>query len=452
MIAQLLQREFVLGRMRRARTLEGDLANRAASDPSLAALFQGVRVQTDEVRNALNEIEAAAARESAKPSKPIEEEVYIPQDRIVSLFQSALEEYYEKVAREMVQGGTAGRQLVGSRVPITDRELVGVAGPEGQRKLFEQFSVTDAGWSSVLVAEGIRAARGWRDFNPQPADPITISNRARIVLVADWATGIPRAQKVGAAIRQELFGDGGGGREQHVIHLGDVYYAGWEREYRNRFLPYWPVKQGEEGQVSSWCLNGNHDMYSGGFGYFDYLLADPRFARQQGSSFFSMQNDHWSILGLDTAYDDESLRDPQPEWVERTLTSSGRAGLLLSHHQLFSAYDLVKPLIFERVSRVVAAGRVRAWFWGHEHRCALYKGRDGVQYARCVGHGGVPTYAPSAPTPPTVLYEFRDSFGGFFEKWSLFGFAVLDFEDDRIQVRYLNEDGQQHHKETLHAS
>src|SRR5262249_11789806 len=151
----------------------------------------------------------------------------------------------------------------------TDRELVDVAGPEGERKLFEKFSVTDTGWASVLVAEGIRKFRGLRPFNSRPADPVSIGNHARVVLLADWATGIPRAQKVGAAIRQVLFGDGGGGREQHVIHLGDVYYAGWEREYKKRFLPYWPVRSGEQDRVSSWCLNGNHDMYSGGFGYFD---------------------------------------------------------------------------------------------------------------------------------------------------------------------------------------
>ena len=335
---------------------------------------------------------------------------------------------------------------------ITDRELVGVAGPEGERNLFEKFSITDSGWACVLLAEGIRKIRGFRRFNDRPADPVKIGNRARVVLVADWATGIPRAQKVGSAMREELFGDGGGGREQHVIHLGDVYYSGWEREYKKRFLPYWPVRENERDRVSSWCLNGNHDMYSGGFGYFDFLLADPRFARQQGSSYFSLRNDHWHILGLDTAYKDESLHGRQPEWVESELTSSGRAGLLLSHHQLFSAYDPVKPDLRDRVGRVLDAGRVRAWFWGHEHRCALYAPRDGVEYARCIGHGGVPVYAPSGAAPATVDYEFRDSFGGLFEHWSLFGFAVVDFEDDRMKVRYVNEDGQTHHEETLKAS
>ena len=34
--------------------------------------------------------------------------------------------------------------------------------------------------------------------------------------------------------------------------------------------------------MTSWALNGNHDMYSGGWGYFDHLLADERFSRQRG--------------------------------------------------------------------------------------------------------------------------------------------------------------------------
>ena len=35
------------------------------------------------------------------------------------------------------------------------------------------------------------------------------------------------------------------GRQVHAIHLGDVYYSGFAREYKNRFLRYWPVREDE---------------------------------------------------------------------------------------------------------------------------------------------------------------------------------------------------------------
>jgi hypothetical protein len=43
-------------------------------------------------------------------------------------------------------------------------------------------------------------------------------------------------------------------------------------------------------------------MYSGGIGYFNDLLGNARFAAQQGLRYFALTNDHWLIIGLDTAY------------------------------------------------------------------------------------------------------------------------------------------------------
>ena len=104
-------------------------------------------------------------------------------------------------------------------------------------------------------------------------------------------------------------------REQHVIHLGDVYYSGWPEEYEDHFLPNWPVAPGQEDRYGSRCLNANHDMFSGG--HFDHLLKDERFRRQrsarQPTSYFSLENDHWQILGLDSAWQDGDLAGSQLE-------------------------------------------------------------------------------------------------------------------------------------------
>src|SRR5262249_24840634 len=148
----------------------------------------------------------------------------------------------------------------------------------------------------------IKLLQGAREFTPNPAPPCTMANSARLIMLADWGTGVPRARKLGDSVRRYLEEAGDAGTEAHDIHLGEVYDSGWASEYDGHFLPFWPVRPDESEKYGSWSLNGNHDMYSGGHGYFDHLLADPRFRRQGQSSYFSLENDFWQILGLDTGY------------------------------------------------------------------------------------------------------------------------------------------------------
>ncbi|MBV9358576.1 MAG: metallophosphoesterase, partial [Chloroflexi bacterium] len=193
------------------------------------------------------------------------------------------------------------------------------------------------------LAEGWAMIDGRPQFPNAPAPPLPLARNARIVLVGDWGTGLPGASSVGRQMRNCI--DEGRGREQHVIHLGDVYYSGWREEYETRFLPYWPVDRNER-DVLCWALNGNHDMYSGGHGYFGFLLHDPRFRghwrgdpdRDAPSSYFSLEGDDWQVLGLDSAYADHDLAGSQQQWLAEKL-QTGRRTLLLSHHQPFSAYD-----------------------------------------------------------------------------------------------------------------
>jgi hypothetical protein len=323
---------------------------------------------------------------------------------------------------------------------------------EDNRRLFDKFSVTDVGWVSSLFAMGVRQFRGRHDFPAKPADSVTIGNQARLVIVGDWGSGIPRARKVADEMRKVLDEGLAAGREQHAVHLGDVYYSGWESEYRDRFLAYWPVKPDEAARIPSWNLNGNHDMYSGGHAFFDYALKDGRFARQQGSSRFSLRNDHWTILGLDTAYDEHDLHGDQADWAKGMLESASGKGLLLSHHQIFSAYEKEKNKLSDKIDPVLKTGRVRSWFWGHEHRCVLYNPERNVEYARCIGHGGVPVYMThdeGDPYPPPAAWEFRDFIQSGLERWALFGFAVLDFDGPQITVRYIDENGKEIRREQL---
>jgi hypothetical protein len=474
MIAQVLNRQFVLDQLEAVRQqLEEDSAGGrrgGVAAPDIADLA------LDDFALALDEVRAAAAREQVESSgqpgfppppaerrgeqaPPLDDFAFISRDPVISLLQSALEAYFdehasegERVANE--EPADDGRRGAQEDVAVTDRSIEGLAptrDAEG-RRLFDQFSVTDVRWVSSLVAMGIRSFRKRHPFNTNPANPITIADRSRLLLVGDWGSGLPRARKVADQMRRVM--EQGGNIEQHVIHLGDVYYSGWKREYEKRFLPYWPVQSGEEARYGSWCLNGNHDMYAGGHDYFKYLLADPRFARHERCSYFALRTGHWQILGLDTAWKDEDLEDPQAEWVSATVSGDGRKVMLLSHHQLFSAYETAKsgaPLT-NKLKAVLDAGRVRAWFWGHEHRCMLYHRHANVEFGRCVGHGGVPVYMSheeNDPYPPPGAYEYRAAIDKGLERWAKFGFVVLDFDGPAIDVRYIDEEGVEHHRERL---
>jgi hypothetical protein len=282
-------------------------------------------------------------------------------------------------------------------------------------------------------------------------------------MVGDWGSGLPRAQRVAEHMRTEIEDALGQGRQVHVIHLGDVYYSGFAREYRNRFLRYWPVRANQANEVYSWSLNGNHDMYSGGHGYFETLLADPRFAAQAKSSWFTIENRHWRIVGIDTAWDERGfvhdprtergLADPQAAMLKQWAEADERPFMLLSHHPLFSAYESTGPYLREKLSPLLDTDRIRAWFWGHEHKCVVYEPYGGVAFGRCVGHGGVPVYEVGEPTRTDPVVDWVEDRGieAFMERWALFGFAVADFDGTHVSVRYIDENGQQAHEESFDA-
>lgn len=82
----------------------------------------------------------------------------------------------------------------------------------------------------------------WRRafFRLPAGDPaITpLARDARIVIVGDWGTGEGVALNVAKQMRHRI--EEAGGREVHVVHLGDVYYAGTTWEAQHRFLAAWP--------------------------------------------------------------------------------------------------------------------------------------------------------------------------------------------------------------------
>ncbi|HXC45182.1 MAG TPA: hypothetical protein VNU24_01145, partial [Solirubrobacteraceae bacterium] len=148
------------------------------------------------------------------------------------------------------------------------------------------------------------------------------------------------------------------------------------------------------------------------------------------------------------------LQDPQAEFAKRVADESPRKLMLLSHHQLLSVYDKedLGPTLEEKLAPVLAGDRVSAWLWGHEHRCMGFQHASQVKVPRCIGHGGVPVlmeHKPGEPVPPPGLWEERDFSEYRGEHWGRMGFAILDLEGPRINVRYRNELGGTSRKETI---
>src|SRR5262249_35655520 len=126
----------------------------------------------------------------------------------------------------------------------------------------------------------------------------------------------------------------------------------------------------------------------------------------QQASYFCLRNDAWQFLAMDTGYNDfnpftvsshvTSLTEIEANWhLEKIQQAGGRKTVLLSHHQLFSAYE---PIGGEAVNPNLLAtfkdclGNVAIWFWGHEHRLDIYAPYLGLQRGRCLGCSAIPVF------------------------------------------------------------
>lgn len=213
---------------------------------------------------------------------------------------------------------------------------------------------------------------------PPDARPGTIADRGRVAVLSDWGTNLYGAPVSAASIARA------GGYEL-LMHLGDIYYSGTPSEANARFSDVWPMAAAR----MSRALNGNHEMYSGGFAYYDEIL--PRFG--QTSSYFALQNTHWLLVGLDTAQQDHDIDAGQADWLRAVVAAAGsRKVILFSHHQPFSRLDKQGPKLQAAMASLLGRQAITAWYWGHEHECVVYDRHPASGLlGRCVGNGGIPS-------------------------------------------------------------
>ena len=264
-----------------------------------------------------------------------------------------------------------------------------------------QYGVCDViGWGECVTTYlGFKISLGSLPYRTNQNIVVNISDQATIAIIGDWGTGDSTAtnllQQV-ATFKPDI-----------LLHLGDIYFAGTQNEANNNFLT---ICRQVLGNIPLYSLCGNHDMYSGGDGY--YWLLDQI---GQKSSYFCLQNDYWQFLAMDTGYNDRnpitvtnnmtSLYD-QDGWSEAAWhlgmirQAGNRRIALFSHHQLFSPFGSVgstngqpsayNPNLLATFKSVLA--EVDIWFWGHEHTLALYDPYLGLVRGRCVGASAVPVF------------------------------------------------------------
>ncbi len=237
-------------------------------------------------------------------------------------------------------------------------------------------------------------------ITPASAGPevIALPDNARVALISDWGTG----RRTARAVMADLTGH----RPDVLIHLGDIYYAGTADECERNFArPIRDVFGAKRPPV--FTLSGNHDMYSGGEGYYGLIARLNGGAWRQRSSFFCLRAIAWQFVAMDTglhAYDPFDTHpltflDPEEvDWIEARIREFPGRTILLSHHPLFSALARIgpggprgaNPRLMEQFGRFNATGQVAAWFWGHEHTMALYAPHGGLARGRCIGCGAIP--------------------------------------------------------------
>ena len=189
-------------------------------------------------------------------------------------------------------------------------------------------------------------------------------------------------------------------RPDYTIHLGDVYYAGTSGEETGKLTDLWP--RGSEG---SFTLNSNHEMYSGGTPYFNQAVGGPVFNTLQSPwSFFAIENEHWILVGLDSAYYSDVLTlylhgtlgksDNTQTAFLREIAGRGKKVIVLTHHNgipVDGVPGAAPPQLYTDVMNAFAGHPAPAyWYFGHEHIGAAYAPLENGTLCRCLGHSALP--------------------------------------------------------------
>jgi Calcineurin-like phosphoesterase len=377
---------------------------------------------------------------------------------ILSIYQSAIEDVAQRIAgRQLTPGDrpgieneivAAGTAAAASRMPtptgpqpdiaalstkVRDCAELGLKFLEAQargdattaRQIQDEirFSKCDPRWVDTLQqyakyfgpGGGLQAIPYIR-AGKVGKQVLEMKPNARVALIADWGTGTDAAITLLQSVKQRS--------PDIVIHLGDVYYSGTETECDKFFLQIVnEVFDRTNTNIPVFTIPGNHDMYAAGTGFYSLIGKLNSGALRQPASFFCLRSTdgNWQFAAMDTGLHDRDpfhvkevltyLETDEEDWhADRIAEFPGRT-ILLSHHQLFSAFSQIgqpdkdgnlhpcNPNLLASYARFrdAAPGRIAAWFWGHEHNLCIYQPYAGLECGRCIGHAAIPVFTDDAP-------------------------------------------------------
>ncbi|TIL43300.1 metallophosphoesterase [Mesorhizobium sp.] len=315
---------------------------------------------------------------------------------------SGLEAAFDPETKKVVDRYNSALEKLGEETAKTSADVL-ITVPDRDASMLQSRMAEDAEVGRPLPSGGLEAQFGegltggdiwgwaksvfdhvrednWHSIVRPPDDKVgAIADKGRVAALADWGTNLYGAPASAASIKKA------GGYEL-LLHLGDIYYSGTKKESKKRFIDAWPTGAGKVSRA----LNGNHEMYSGGFAYFDDIL--PHFS--QPSSYFALQNANWLLVGLDTAHtDNHDIDEQQLAWLKSVMQKKGqRKAILFSHHQPFSRLDKQGPGLQAALAGLFQQQAITAWYWGHEHDCIIYdRHAQSGMLGRCIGNGGIPS-------------------------------------------------------------
>ncbi len=375
--------------------------------------------------------------------------------------------------------GPAAAQASAPEALSASPEQTVAATTEYIRGLFARYGELDwRGWLGCLI-QYLRYSfearfpqyNDWTKQKPPTLSYGVIDTRlpstCKVLLIGDWGTRM--ADNV-ALLRQALKKL----KPDAIIHLGDVYYSGTRQECVQNVLDVLDalVAELKIKRPPFFTLPGNHDYYSGGRGFYEMIgaLNSALPGNGQKASYFCLRtaDDHWQFLGMDTGYND---RDPinkaspglvhsEIAWHRDKLEHFPGTTVLLSHHQLFSAKEVLHlggkfPCLNDKLLKIFQPyfDRVAAWFWGHEHCLIMFDdnlaftGRPPLRKGRLVGCSayeesvgqdpyGITKGCEAAAFMKDMKRLKTSKYRSHLQKFYDHAFALLEVTPERITAKY----------------
>jgi len=272
-------------------------------------------------------------------------------------------------------------------------------------------------------------------FNASPPH-LAIDDAVSFSVFGDWGTGEWRDGAPSANVAEQIRNR----NADYHVHLGDVYYAATEEQELSNLVDIWPAAR-----KGDFTLNSNHEMYNGAHSY--YKALENGFRLQQGCSYFALENAHWLIVGLDTAYHAHALEifmvgrldRGQRHWLSGL--PADKKVIVFSHHEGLDLKGDKQAGLWDEVFEALGRAPV-AWYWGHLHNGVAYKPRDGC-LARCIGHAALPfgDARELQDCPDVAWYESGSANDPEIPHRVLNGFVYLELDGATLRETFVGEDG-----------